>query len=214
MLVFILSLNLRIKERKRLASSIRHIDYQVVNDLKHGDIKAFDRLFGKYSERLYNFSLKYLKSTDDAEEVVQEVFLYIWEKREGLKPESSFNAYVFTIAYNIIKKHFIKKSRENAFLDDQMYVFLNEENSLDQIIDYKFLLEKVEIIINALPARRKEVFIKRKYEGLPVKQIADELGISPNTVENQLAAAQKQIQQELKKEKLAGLLFFVLFVSM
>ena len=191
----------------------KHIDYWVVKNLKTGNIKAFDELFNKYSQRLFNFSVKYLKSTEEAEEVVQEVFLYIWEKREGLKPESSFNSYLFTIAHNIIKKHFIKKSRENAFKDDVIYEFLKQENNLDQVIDYKFILEKVESIIDRLPERRKEIFIKRKYYGLPVKQIAEELSISPNTVENQLAAAQKQILGELKNEKLAGLLFFTLFIS-
>lgn len=196
-----------------MTTSIKHIDYLAVKDLKQGDAKAFDSLFNKYSQRLYNFSVKYLKSAEEAEEVVQEVFLYIWEKKDGLKPDQSFNAYIFTIAYNIIRKYFIKKSRENAFKDEQLYIFLKEENNLDQQIDYKFLLEKVESIINSLPNRRKEIFIKRKYEGLAIKQIADELGISPNTVENQLAAAQKKIQNELQKEKLAGLLFFVLFIS-
>ena len=190
-----------------------HIDYLAVKNLKKGDIKAFDDLFSKYSSRLLSFSLKYLKSNEEAEEVVQEVFLYIWDKRDGLKPEQSFNAYIFTIAYNIIKKYFLKKSKENAFKDDLIYSLLQQENKLDQVIDYKFLLEKVELYINALPKRRKEIFIKRKYDGLSIKQIAEELGISPNTVENQLATAQKQIHEELKKEKLAGLLFFMLFVS-
>jgi RNA polymerase sigma-70 factor (ECF subfamily) len=197
-----------------LSITSQHIDYRTVKNLREGDVKAFDDLFKKYSPRLYNFSVKYLKSDEEAEEVVQEVFLYIWEKRDGLKPDSSFNAYLFTIAHNIIKKHFIKKSRENTFKDALIYEFLKQENNLDQLIDYKFLLEKVESIIDVLPVRRKEIFIRRKYDGLPVRQIADELSISPNTVENQLATAQKQILSELKKEKLAGLLFFTLFISM
>ncbi len=176
-------------------------------------MKAFDALFTKYSRRLYNFSLKYLKSAEEAEEVVQEVFFYIWDKRDGLKPDNSFNAYIFTIAHNIIKKYFLKKARDNAFKDDLIYQLLKQGNNLDQVIDYNFLLEKVESIINSLPDRRKEIFIKRKYYELSVKQIADELGISPNTVENQLASAQKQIRTELQKEKLAGLLFFMLFIS-
>ena len=75
------------------------------------------------------------------------------------------------------------------------------------------LLEKVEQIIELLPPKRKEVFIKRKYEGLHLKEIADQLNISPNTVENHLAAAQKQILRELKKEKIAGLVFFFLFLQ-
>lgn len=196
-----------------LISTFKHIDYLAVKNLKNGDEKAFDQLFNKYSPRLYNFSVKYLKSAKEAEEVVQEVFLYIWDKRDGLKPDNSFNAYIFTIAYNIVKKYFIKKARDNAFKDELIYSNLQNENNLDKIIDYKFLLEKVELIIDALPPRRKEIYLKRKYNGLSVKQIADELGISPNTVENQLASAQKQIQKELQKEKLAGLIFFMLFSS-
>jgi RNA polymerase sigma-70 factor (ECF subfamily) len=196
-----------------VTTSFKHIDYLAVKNLKQGDVMAFDDLFNKYSSRLYNFSLKYLKSEEEAEEVVQEVFLYIWDKKEGLKPDNSFNAYIFTIAYNIIKKYFIKKSRDNAYKDDLIYTLLQQENNLDQIIDYKFMLEKVESIINSLPNRRKEIFIKRKYDGLSVKQIADELGISPNTVENQLVSAQKQILNELQKEKLAGAIFFMLFIS-
>lgn len=195
-----------------MSSTTRHIDHLAVKCLKEGDVKAFDDLFNKYSPRLFNFSLKYLKSAEEAEEVVQEVFLYIWEKKAALKPESSFNSYIFTIAYNIIKKHFIKKARENAFKDDQIRSFLQQENGLDQLIDYKILLEKVELIINSLPPRRREIFIKRKYEELSVKQIAEQLGISPNTVENQLTSAQKQISGELKKESLSGSLFFILFV--
>lgn len=215
MIFLILSLKLPFESINSLdlTSTFKHIDYLAVKNLKQGDVKAFDDLFNKYSPRLFNFSVKYLKSAEEAEEVVQEVFLYIWDKREGLKPDNSFNAYIFTIAYNIIKKHFIKKSRDNAYKDDLIYTLLQQENNLDQTIDYKFLLEKVELIINSLPNRRKEIFIKRKYEGLSVKQIAEELGISPNTVENQLASAQKQILNELQKEKLAGLIFFMLFIS-
>lgn len=196
-----------------MKASFKHIDCLAVKKLKNGDIKAFDELFNKYSQKLFNFSVKYLKSAEEAEEVTQEVFLYIWEKREGLKPDNSFNSYLFTIAHNIIRKHFNRKARDNAFKDELIYELLKQDNNLDEIIDYKFLLEKVESVIESLPPRRKEIFIKRKYLGLPVKQIADELGISANTVENQLASAQKQIQEELQKKKLAGLLFFILFIT-
>ena len=197
----------------QILASFKHIDHLAVKSLKNGDIKAFDELFNKYSQRLFNFSVKYLKSTEEAEEVVQEVFLYIWDKRESLKPDSSFNAYVFTIAYNIIKKYFIKRTRDEAHKDELIYSFLKQENNLDDVIEYKFLLEKVEAIIDELPPKCKEIFIKRKYYELSVKQIAKELGISPNTVENQLVTANKKILNGLQREKLAGLLFFVLFFS-
>lgn len=196
-----------------MATFLTHIDSVSVKNLRDGNIKAFDDLFNKYSPKLYNFSLKYLKSSEEAEEIVQEVFYYIWEKREGLKPDQSFNSYIFTIAYNIIRKYFNKKAKENAYKDEAVYSLLKEENSLDRIIDYKSLLGKVESVIDRMPEKRREVFIKRKYEELPVKQIAKDLGISPNTVENHLASAQKYILEEMKKEKLAGILFFVLFIT-
>jgi len=191
----------------------RHIDYNDIIKLREGDAKSFDVLFEKYSGRLYNFALKYLKSVEDAEGVVQSVFLYIWENRDGLKPELSFNAYLFTIAHNIIKKQFLKIARDNAYKEEVLYTFLKSDNSLEKIIDYKYLLKKVEEIIEQLPPKRKEVFIKRKYQELPVKEIAALMGISPNTVENHLSAAQKQILETLEKEKLAGFLFFLLFVK-
>ncbi|WP_346858246.1 RNA polymerase sigma-70 factor [uncultured Draconibacterium sp.] len=197
-----------------MGTSNQHIDYIHIVKLIDGDARSFDVLFEKYSGRLFNFALKYLKSVEDAEEVVQSVFLYIWEKRGSLKPEFSFNAYLFTIAHNIIKKQFLKKARDNAYKDEVLYTLLKSDNSLEKIIDYKYLLKKVEEIIEQLPPKRKEVFIKRKYQELPVKEIAAEMGISPNTVENHLSAAQKQILETLEKEKLAGFLFYMLFVKL
>ncbi|MGV8096909.1 MAG: RNA polymerase sigma factor [Mangrovibacterium sp.] len=197
-----------------MRSTVKHIDNLAVQKLKQGDIKAFDELFYKYSQRLYNFSLKYLKEDEAAEDVVQEVFLYIWEKRAGLKPDESFNGYLFTIAHNIIKKHFNKKLRDNAFKNSLIYELQKQDNNLDRVIDYKFLLEKVESIIESLPNRRKEIFIKRKYYSLSLKEIAKELSISPETVEKQLSIAQKQIVAELRKEKLTGLFCFMLFINL
>ncbi|MGE4586080.1 MAG: RNA polymerase sigma factor [Mangrovibacterium sp.] len=197
-----------------MGSRVKHIDYLAVQKLKQGDLKAFDELFNKYSQRLYNFSFKYLKEDEAAEDVVQDVFLYIWEKRDSLKPDESFNGYLFTIAHNIIRKHFNKKRRDNVFKDHLIYELLKQDNNLDQVIDYRFLLEKVESIIESLPDRRKEIFIKRKYYSLSLKEIAKELAISPGTVEKQLTVAQKQIRMELDKRRLSGLLFLPLLLSL
>ncbi|MCL3781053.1 RNA polymerase sigma-70 factor [Prolixibacteraceae bacterium JC049] len=188
-----------------------NIDQLDVQKLKEGDIASFDKLFHKYADRLYQFSMKYLKSVEEAEEIVQSVFLYIWENREGLKPEQSFNAYLFTIANNKVKKYFLKKARENQYKDEVITTFLEQQDNLDNKIDYKMLLKKVETIVNSMPAKRKEVFIMRKFNHLPIKEIAAKLDVSPKTIENHLTAAQKQILTELEKDNLTGLLFFALF---
>lgn len=188
------------------------IDYDAVKSLKTGDVRSFDVLFRKYSQRLYKFSMSYLKSEEEAREIVQDVFLYIWENREKLKPECSFNAYLFTIAYSRVKKFFLRKLRDTNARDELIYSLLKQENNLDRVVDFRSLLEKVEQIILQFTERRRQIFLKRKYEGWPVKQIAEEFGISPNTVENHLSSAMKKLREELRRNNISELFFWMFFL--
>jgi RNA polymerase sigma-70 factor (ECF subfamily) len=184
-----------------------------VSLLKEGDAKAFDQLFGHYSKRLYYFALGYLKSKEQAEEVVQDVFYKIWLNRESLKPELSFKAYIFKIAYRIIIELFQKIAQEQAYRHEIITTSLDFDNNLDERTDYHSLLELVDHIVSELPPRQKDIFTKRKKEGLSVKEIAVLLDIAPKTVENHLNEALKTIKSGLSKEKVAGLLFYLLFIN-
>ena len=184
-----------------------------VTALKEDDAKAFDQLFGYYSKRLYYFVLGYLKSKPDAEEIVQDVFYKIWENRKTLKPDLSFKAYIFKIAYRKIIELFQKVAQEQMYRHEIVSTSLDFDNNLEERIDYHSLLELVDIIVDDLPPRQKEIFIKRKREDISVKEIAVLLGITPKTVENHLTEALKAIKSGLLKEKVAGLLFFSLFVN-
>ncbi len=188
-----------------------HSEFQLVKSLKSGSIVAFNTLFHHYSNRLYQFSLKYLKSEEEAEELVQEVFTKIWENRTELKTELSFNSYLFTIAFNVIRKFFRKKMHADTYLNTQAKDDFNIDT--DQNIDYNSLKKFLDNLVTHLPARRKEIFIKSRFEGLAVKEIAEEMKISKKTVENQLTEALKFIRTHLSKEHLFGLLFFILFIS-
>jgi RNA polymerase sigma-70 factor (ECF subfamily) len=75
-------------------------DRNLIASLQKGDLEAYDMIFNKYGNRLYGFALKYLKSEAEAEELVQDVFLKIWEDRKKLKGESSLQAYLFTLSYH------------------------------------------------------------------------------------------------------------------
>ena len=86
----------------------------LVRNLSKGNLLAFNTLYKEYSGRLYRFAFGYLKSEAEAEELVQEVFTIIWEKRADLKEELSFKSFLFTIAFNIIRKHF----RTKAYLSE------------------------------------------------------------------------------------------------
>ena len=183
---------------------------QLVKSLSRGNLLAFNSLFIEYSGRLYRFANGYLKSEEESEELVQEVFTRIWEKRKELKSELSFKSYLFTIAFNIIKKHF----RREACISDYFKTRISEDLDLETTkkVTYDSLYHYVSKLVNQLPERRKEIFIKSRFEGLSIKEIADELKISHKTVENQLTDALKFMRTNLTKENLHFILWFTLFI--
>jgi len=174
---------------------------------------AFEGLFEQFSQKLYRFSYSYLKSESESEDVVQEVFLKIWENRASLKTGTSFQSYLFTIAFNSIRKSFNKKARQDQFHTD-LFDFLSVNNSsLENHPDYETLLSKLDAAIDQMPARRKEIFLKRKKEGKSVHDIADDMKISPKTVENQITEAMNYLKREFDKDRISGMLFFYIFLE-
>ena len=181
--------------------------------LKKNDVKAFDQLFAEYGKRLYHFAYGYLKSKEEAEEVVQEVFMKIWRNRKRLNPELSFKAYLFKIAYHHILELFEQITKKQSYRHDIINETVQFTDDTNERLNYQILLEKVETLIEKLPPRQKEILLKRKKEGIPVKDIASQLGISPKTVENHLTEALKNIKKGLGKEEMSAMLFFLLFVK-
>ena len=186
-------------------------DAALIKSLSKGNILAFNTLFRGYSSRLYHFVYGYLKSDVESEEVVQEVFTIVWEKRHTLKENLSFRSYLFTIAYNIIKKHFRARSYLIEYINTAKI-----ESDLDMTtsheIDFSSLQGFVTKLIEGMPERRKEIFIKSRIEGLSIREIADSMKISHKTVENQISTALKYIRGCLKNEKLQAALFISLFI--
>lgn len=190
-----------------------HIEHVLVSGLKNGDAESFNQLFRYYGKKLYFFAYGYLKSREEAEEVVQEVFLKIWKSRKLINQELSFKAYLFKIAYNHIQELFLKISRDQAYKHEILNSSVSYSAEMEERIDYHSLLEITENIINQLPPRQKEILLYKRKEGRSVKEIADILGISPKTVENHLTEALKRLKEGLANEKIAGLIFFSLFLS-
>jgi RNA polymerase sigma-70 factor (ECF subfamily) len=188
----------------------QHIEDQWVKDLKSGDIQAFNELFGYYGQRLYHFSYRYLRSEDECEELVQEVFTRVWEKRSELREDLSFRSYIFTIAFNIIRKYFRSRVQEKTYYESRMMEDFQLETS--QKINFNSLKSRLDALVSLLPMRRREIFMKSRMEGLSIKEIANEMRISKKTVENQLTEALKFIRSHLTDERIAGILFLYLFI--
>jgi len=173
-------------------------EQKLVVNLSQDNILAFNSLYKIYSVRLYRFAFSYLKNEAEAEELVQEVFTTIWEKRTELDPDLSFRSFLFTIAFNIIKKHF----RTRMYL--QKYFETGKESDTDpetmQKVMHDSLYQYIEALVASLPEKRRAIFIKSRFLGKSITEIAEELNISHKTVENQLTMALRFLRIHLNSE--------------
>ncbi len=179
--------------------------------LKEGNLQAFNELFERYGKRLYYFSIGYLKSPEIAEEIVQEVFLKIWDNRIELSVYKSLESYLFTITKNGILNTIRKSKSEQAYLD---YVKSNPQKNvlLDEELDFNELENAYREAIKQLSPRRKEIYLLSKEQFFSYAEIAGKMNISVKTVENQMTAALSEIRRNLRSLGFSGIIFFELFL--
>ena len=189
-----------------------HNEFQLVKKLKTGDLNAFNQLFNVYSSRLYHFAYGYFKSKDEAEELVQETFCKVWERKNDLKEEFQFRSYLFAIAFNYIRKYFRSKALMNKYMESTAAG--SDQNVLTSPdVNYPSQRALVDRLVVEMPEKRRAVFVKSRYEGKTADDIAEEMNISKSTVENHLNQALRHLRDCLKEEHIAGGLFFFLFLQ-
>ncbi|MBP7732034.1 MAG: RNA polymerase sigma-70 factor [Bacteroidales bacterium] len=176
-------------------------DIELVKRLKKGDVEAFDIIYEKYSGSLYAFGMKYLSISAEAEELVQLVFVKIWENRKQIDLDLSFRAYIFKITYNDICKIFRRRNYLRRFIAEVLYEKTEFSSETEENIDYQSTLARVTRLIDMLPERQKIIFRKSRLEGMTTKEIAKEMGLSPGTVDNYISEALKFLRTRLKDEK-------------
>lgn len=163
-----------------------------------GDESAFRELVNFYGDRFYSLALKMTRSEEVAKDIVQDVFLNIWEKRLSLRDVENPSSYFFTIIYRRIFSHFRKKVTEKDMLR-AVSLEKEPENSIEKKLLSKEGCELIEGAIAQLPPRQQEVFRLTKLEGMSREEVARQLQVSPNTVRNHLADAVKFLRIFLKE---------------
>lgn len=170
-----------------------------------GDEKAFRIFFDLYKERFYAVVLKMAGSDAVAQEMVQDIFLKIWQNRASLSEINNPEAYFFTSLYRQVYRHFKKLA-----LDKKLVSILSQSPGFNNITDETLLARESERVLNEavakLPPQQQTVFRLSRQQGLSREQIATELNLSPNTVRNHLAEAIKFIKAHLNKSALVYLL--------
>lgn len=172
---------------------------ELVKALKNGNEEAFHQLYDIWCGKLYNFALR-ISNSDSclSEEIVQDVFTHIWERRENLDENKQFGAYLCTITKNRLLNHY-KHQMIQAIYNSIIKKRNETSNITNDSIDFQFLNEYIHGLINQLPPARRNVFILSREKSLSNKEIAQKLNISENTVEGHLSKALKFIREQIEK---------------
>jgi len=172
------------------------------NQIAEGDKDAFRLIFDLYKEPFYSAAYKLTRSSYITEEIVQEVFIILWTKRNQVAAADKPASYLFTILYNCIYGHFKKLAAEKHMMQlVSREVIAWEEPAMEGILQAKEKKELLDAVIRQLPPQQQMVYKLSKQEGLSRLEIAGYMGISPNSVRNHLYDAVKSIRLYFKDKK-------------
>jgi RNA polymerase sigma-70 factor, Bacteroides expansion family 1 len=165
-----------------------------IDDLK----EDFDKIYLLYFSRLHRFAKEYVLNDEDAENIVQDVFMQLWEKRDVLNVQVNLASYLFSL----VKNRCLDYLRHKIVIEEYQKTLSLKLIALEQF-DYNHSSEdEIELVvtnaIDKLPERCREIFVKSRLEGKKYKEIAEDLSLSVSTIETQMGIALKKLRVELK----------------
>lgn len=179
-------------------------DENLFSLLKLGDHDAFTEIYNRYSGILYAHILKRLQDSEEAQDIIHELFAYLWNKRKDIQITTSLSGYLYTSVRNRVIKVIAHKDIASRYYDFHQYSFDSMKCSTDYLVREKQLSEIIEKEISALPNRMREVFELSRFQHLTHKEIAEELNITELTV-------RKQVNKALRILRIKLGLFIVFF---
>jgi len=172
------------------------INKELLVKLKNGDDRAFEDLYISYKEPATRFCNSILKDIEESENIVQEVFIKIWNRKSLINPELNFTSYLFTIIKNRVFDY-LKEVKKNELIREKYWENIVEYKTEDaEIKEERFI--RVKEAVDNLSIKRREIIKLNYEEGKSYEEIAHQLNISKNTVKNQLVKAKQVIRRQLK----------------
>lgn len=180
----------------------------ILKKIISGDRKAFSTLYQRHLSELYNYIYLFTKSRESSEEIVQDIFVKIWEKKEHLQYITSFKPYLYKSAKNLlldeIRRNAVKAKAVNALKPDSE----DSNERTDEALIYKQHMKIAEEAIAMLPEKRRAIFLMRTREELSLDEIAAKLNISKSVVKKQLYAGISFVRQHMHRNEILS--FFLL----
>lgn len=174
-------------------------DQVLFEKVKKDDLKAFETLFRTYYAQLIRYGMSMVRDESVAEEISQEIFMYLWEKRKEIQLKSALKSYLFTsVRYKSINYIKLELPKLQATTDLEGISGISEPPMTTSETD--LLKARVQHAIDQLPDKCRNIFVLSRYGGLTYKEIADELDLSVKTVENQMTIALKKLREMLSSD--------------
>lgn len=179
-------------------------DQQWAANIRQGSYDDFARLFHTYYEDLVRFSERFVRKPEEAEGLVQDIYVNIWRGRQNWNPRGTLKAYLFGAARNHSIKYLRERRTLRRFKDELKHWTSSEVERPDAKLDYEEFRRAVRRAVDELPGRRRQVFMLSREQGLTYAEIAAVMGISVNTVENQMVRAMKSLRSRLSSFLASG----------
>jgi len=166
----------------------------------------FSEIYIAYYLKLLRFAIDFVVHKEDAENVVQDIFVGLWERKESLENIENTNAYLFKLTKNKCLDHLKHKISQEKYVANTQFSYeqefalkLQSLENFDVDVASEEKMEKIiKDAIDTLPGKCREIFLLNRYEGLKYKEISEHLGLSVNTVETQMGIALKKLREKLK----------------
>ncbi|SDK73853.1 RNA polymerase sigma-70 factor, ECF subfamily [Pedobacter sp. ok626] len=171
----------------------------LLTKLRNGDELAFAQIYNLYRSKMYIYAYNLCKSSETAEEIVQEVFIRLWQKKAQINTELNFSAYLKKITLNHVLNHLKKVAREKSLQDEIFHYIETIRNTTEDNLLEKELLKTYDEAIENLPPQKKIIYQMSRNEEMSHDQIAEKLNISKNTVKNHMVEATKFIRSYVSK---------------
>jgi len=172
-------------------------DKELFNLTGKGDEAAFKELYNRYWEKLLAIAFLKIKNYEEAEEIVQEIFVGIWRRRKTTRIKYSFHTYIASVLKYEVLHHFAKKKKKDFFLESISNGFVQEDVSTTEWLEYDQLREQIEKTVRLLPEKCRIIFRLSREKGYSEKEISEELNIAPKTVQAHLTKALKVLKSSL-----------------
>jgi len=178
----------------------------LINRLKKGEEAAYELLFKEYYQLLTVFANKYLNDIENAKEIIQDLFVHLYEKRDHLDINSSLKSYLFRSTHNRCINYINAQKIRNKYADHVKQIDTGKENSLENEVNKTELEHALYKAIDDLPPKCQIIFKMNRFEGLSNSEIADKLSLSKRTIETQISKALKILRVKMKPYMALGML--------